>query len=347
MFPPAKGCFVEPDVTITFQALKVAHIFPDDKKRCGEIFVSDIGIPSMHIDEEKYFISLTDPSDFEPLFVKRESGLHKGNLGHALVIAGSDEKPGASILSSVSVLRSGAGLSTCVVSEKNRDLIIRSYPEIMTWNEKEFIETAEIPDEFNCVLAGPGMGTGENSKKMVKKILSISKVPVILDADAINLLKGDADILKEKREYPLIITPHPKEFSRISGKQISEILSDPVTLARDFAMEHNLYIILKGHYSLIVSPDGEVKINQTGNPGMATAGSGDVLGGVIAGMISQFKEKFQILKILQAAVFLHGYSGDIASSLKGEAPLIASDIVDNIHNAVAKINEYQSEFRLT
>ncbi|MEN8222917.1 MAG: NAD(P)H-hydrate dehydratase [Acidobacteriota bacterium] len=347
IFPPSDGYYVEPDVTVSFQSLKIAHIFPDDRKRCGEIFVADIGIPSVYIEDKKYFINLSEPSDFADLSVKRDSGMHKGNLGHGLVVAGSDDKPGASILSSISVLRSGAGLSTCVASEKNRDLIMKAYPEIMIRDEREFFKIEKIPEEYDCILAGPGMGIEENSNELIKKILSISDVPVVLDADALNLMEGNVEILKSRREYPLILTPHPKEFSRISGETISEILADPVNSARDFAMEYDLFVVLKGHYSLIASPDGQVIINQTGNPGMATAGSGDVLGGIITGMIAQFHRKFSILKILQAAVFIHGYAGDIAASLKGESPMIASDIIDNIYNAAGKINEYKSEFRFT
>ncbi len=346
-FPPSDGCFVEPDTTVTFQSLKVAHIFPDDRKRCGEIYIADIGIPSAFINDEKYFINMSEPSDFSGLLVKRVSGVHKGNFGHGLIVAGSDEKPGASILSSVSVLRSGSGLSTCVVSEKNRDLIIRSYPEIMTLNEKEFIGLEKIPEEYDCVLAGPGMGTTDKSRKMIEKLLSVSDIPVVLDADALNLLEKNIEILKNRRDYPLVLTPHPKEFSRISGIQMSEILADPVTSARDFAVKYGLFVVLKGHYTLIVSPEGQVIVNQTGNPGMATAGSGDVLGGIIAGMIAQFNKKFPIIKVLQAAVFIHGYAGDIASLQKGESPMIASDIVDNISRAVGELNEYKSEFRFT
>ena len=346
-FPPSEGIMVEPDITTTFQVLKINHIFPDDRKRCGKIFVIDIGIPEKYIRDEKYFVELSDTSGFSGLLKKRESGVHKGKLGHGLVVAGSEDKPGAALLSAISVLRSGAGLSTCVASGKNRDLIMRSYPEIMTLKENVFSEMKVIPGEFDCILAGPGMGVNDQTKELVIKIISNSSIPVILDADALNVLTGRKDILEKKRSYPLVITPHPKEFSRITGTPISEILNDPVNSARNFSIKYELFTILKGHHTLIAAPDGRVVINQTGNPGMATAGSGDILGGIITGMISQFKNDFPVLTILQAAVFIHGYAGDIAASNKGESPMIASDIVQSISDAFKSINEYRSDFIFT
>jgi len=347
IFPPAEGIIVDPDITITFQVLKIHHIFPDDRKRCGKIFVIDIGIPGKYLDDKKYFVELSDPSCFSGLLKKRESGVHKGKLGHGLVVAGSDDKPGAAILSAVSVLKSGAGLSTCVASEKNRDLIMRSYPEIMTLKENVFSEMKVIPEEFDSILAGPGMGVNDKTEELVMKIISNSSIPVVLDADALNILMGKTDILEKKRNYPLVITPHPGEFSRITGTRISEILNDPVNSARNFSIKYGLFVILKGHHTLITAPDGRVIVNQTGNPGMATAGSGDILGGIITGMISQFKNDFPILTILQAAVFIHGYAGDIAASIKGESPMTASDIVQYISDAFMNINEYRSDFIFT
>ncbi len=347
VFPPSEGVAVDPDITATFQVIKIPHLFPDDRKRCGKIFVVDIGIPEKYLKDEKYFLELSEPSSFSGLLKKRDSGVHKGKLGHGLVVAGSEDKPGAAILSSVSVLRSGAGLATCVTSERNRDLIMRSYPEIMTFREDEFSGIETIPDEFDCILAGPGMGVSEKTEEITRKIISKSSVPVVLDADALNVLMGKTNILEEKNGYPLVITPHVKEFSRITGSRVAEILNDPVNSARNFSIKHELFTILKGHHTVIAAPDGRVFINQTGNPGMATAGSGDILGGIITGMISQFKSDFPILTILQAAVFIHGYAGDIAASLKGESALIASDMVESISEAFMRIDEYRSEFTFT
>ncbi len=347
VIPPSKGICVEPDITTTFQTLKSALLFPDDRKRSGEVFVIDIGVPVKYLNDQKYFIEMSEPSSFSSLLKKRESGLHKGKTGHGLVVAGSDDKPGAAILSSVAVLKSGAGLSTCVVSSKNRDMIIRSYPEIMTVSEEAFEKTGSILNKVDCVLAGPGMGVNAQTEKLVEKIISQSIVPVVLDADALNVLGNRISILEREREYPLIITPHPRELSRISGKKVEEIVNDPVNMARDFSKKYRLYTVLKGHYSVISSPEGRIIINQTGNPGMATAGSGDVLAGMITGMISQFGKNFPIFTILQAAVFIHGLAGDIAASLKGESSMIASDILENIPDAFLSVNDFRSEFKFT
>jgi len=344
-FPPEAGTSVEPDTTITFQTLKVAHLFPDDRQRCGKIVVTDIGIPSGGVENDRYYIRLSEPELFSDLLVPRKSGVHKGDAGHALVIAGSEEKPGASILSAISVLRSGGGLSTCMVSGSNRDRIMKAYPEIMTLNRDKFETGADLPPGFNCILAGPGMGAGEGTFNLVKKVLSGSTAPVVLDADALNCLGGNAEILQSPRGYPLILTPHPGEFSRLSGLEISEILAEPVRHARDFAMKNGVFLVLKGHYTLLVSPKGQVIVNQTGNPGMATAGSGDVLAGIIAGMTAQFSGKYDLIKILAASLFIHGFAGDIAAGEKGETPLIASDIVGNISAAFGRIHEFKSEFR--
>jgi len=346
IFSPIEGIAIIPDITISFQTLKIPHIFPDDKKRCGKIYVVDIGIPNFLVDDKKYFIRLSDPSEFSSLFKKRPSGYHKGKLGHGLVIAGSDDKPGAAILSSISLLRSGAGLSTCVVSPQNKILLMKHNPEIMTLPENILTKEEINFDNYDSVLIGPGLGVDKDTSRKVDIVIKNAKSPVVLDADALNVMENNVELLKKKYQVPLIITPHPKEFSRLSGLKIEEILKNPVKYVREFSIKYNLYTILKGHHTLISSPSGEVIINQTGNPGMATAGSGDVLAGIITGLLVQFRKYFSILTILETAVFIHGYAGDIAAKIKGESSMIASDITDNIPTAYNKINEYRSIFQL-
>jgi len=346
-FSPLEGIAIIPKITISFQTLKIPHIFPDDKKRCGKIFIVDIGIPNNQITNKKYYIRLSSPNEFSSLLKKRPAGYHKGKLGHGLVIAGSDDKPGAAILSSISLLRSGAGLSTSIVSQFNKKLIMEYYPEIMTLPEQILSEEEIKLDNYDCILTGPGLGVSENTKKKVDFLISNAKSPVILDADALNILGGNMELLKKDRETPLIITPHPKEFSRLIGIGIDKILQNSIKLIREFSKEYKLYTILKGHHTIISSPQGDIVINQTGNPGMATAGSGDVLGGIIAGLISQFRKDFSIFMILEAAVFIHGYAGDIAATTKGESSMIASDIINSIPEAYKRINEYRSEFQFS
>lgn len=346
-FAPVDDNVISPDVTITFQSLKILHLFPDDRERCGKIIVRDIGIPVDLLNEKKFYVELITPEYIKTLFGKRRTGTHKGDMGHNLVIAGSAEKPGAAILSSIAALRAGAGLTTCAISPVNRDLIIESYPELMTLIYEENREILEQIDQFDAILAGPGMGTGKGVFPLVSSILENSASPIILDADAINVLGKNRELLKKKRNFPLILTPHPKEFSRLSGETVGDILNDPVRILREFSMEYGSYVILKGHYSIISTPSGRVFVNQSGNAGMATAGSGDILGGIVTGLIAQFGQKLPVEQILCGAVFIHGFAGDIAVTKKGEAGLIASDILEALPEAYLNINEFKSKFQFS
>lgn len=343
-FSPVENRTVSPDVTITFQSLKVSHLFPDNRERCGKINVTDIGIPVGLLEKGKFYIELITPGYVKDLFGKRSTGTHKGDMGHSLVIAGSAEKPGAAILSSIAALRSGAGLSTCATSPVNRDLILESYPELMTLFYEKTSDLLGRLDQFNAILAGPGLGTGENVFPLVSSIIKNSETTIVLDADAINVLEENREILRLQRNCPLIFTPHPKEFSRLSGKPLQDILNDPVRILRNFSIEYGVYVILKGHHTIVASPSGKIFVNQTGNAGMATAGSGDILGGIVIGLLAQFGHRFPIEKILCGAVFIHGFAGDIAVSKKGETGLIASDILDSMPEAFLKINDFKSKF---
>ena len=169
-------------------------------------------------------------------------------------------------------------------------------------------------------------------------------MPVILDADALNVLAGRTDLLRVRATRPLVLTPHPGEFARLVGKTVKEVQQRRLALAREFAMKHGVFLVLKGHHTLTVSPQGGVRVNQTGNPGMATAGSGDVLGGMIAGFLAQFYPKYPMDVILAAAVFLHGYAGDLAALQIGEMGLTAGNITAFIPKSVLKINGFHSPF---
>ena len=175
-------------------------------------------------------------------------------------------------------------------------------------------------------------------------LLEHSPAPIVLDADAVNVLQERREILKQERVPPVVITPHPAEFSRLSGLSKKEILADRIGVSRDFAREYNVYVVLKGHHTVIATPSGQVFLNQSGNPGMATAGSGDVLCGMLAGMISQFTGKFPLAVILQAAVFIHGYAADKAVEKVGEISLTAADIIEHIPAAIQGLDDYKSQF---
>lgn len=343
-FPPAAGVHVQARVTAALHALKMAHLNPDGNPDCGRIRVVDIGIPRDLEHGDEYFIRLTEPSDIKPLLARRPRAAHKGDFGHALVVAGSTEKPGAGILASYAVLRSGAGLCTAAVPPQNRDLSVLAHPEIMTLPYKKPDEIVARLDDFSCVLAGPGLGENPDTLRTVAALLQKVKSPLVLDADALNVLDGQAALLRGRNQRPLVLTPHPGEFARLTGKAVKEVQQDRLGSSREFAVRQGVYLVLKGHHTLTVSPQGRVWVNPTGNPGMATAGSGDVLAGMIAGLIAQYYPKHAMEVILAAAVFLHGYAGDLAAREIGEAGLTASDVIRFIPKSFLKLNGFHLSF---
>lgn len=344
-FLPGTGEHIRAAVTATFQSLKAAHIYPDGNKYCGKIRIIDIGIPKEFIDRDKYYTRLITPDSFRHLFAAREADAHKGHFGHTLNISGSLEKPGAGILSAFSVLKSGAGLCTAAVYFENRTVVVTAHPEVMPLIYKESGDLSKRLPEFNAVLVGPGLGVSESTYDIVSLMLKNAAGPVVLDADALTVLQNRQEILKEQRDIPVAITPHPAEFSRISGLSVKEIIADRIGSSRDFAREYNVYVVLKGHHTIVAAPGGDVYINQSGNPGMATAGSGDVLCGMLAGMISQFAGTHSLDLILRAGVFIHGYAADLAAGKVGEICLTATDIIEHIPDALRNLDAYTSPFQ--
>jgi NAD(P)H-hydrate epimerase len=343
-FPPEAGIHIRARVTAALHSLKWTHLNPDGNPDCGRIRVLDIGIPKDLEDNKEHYIHLAGPADFRVLLARRKAAAHKGAFGHALVVAGSGEKPGAGILASYAALRTGAGLCTAAVPPLNRDLVVLAHPEIMTLPFEKPEELSGKLNDFSCVLAGPGMGNRLSTLKIVSLLLKETRQPIILDADALNVLQGQTGLLQTSGLRPLVLTPHPGEFARLTGKTIKNVQEYRLALAREFALKHKVFLVLKGHHTLTATPEGRIWVNQTGNPGMATAGSGDVLGGMIAGLVAQFHPQQPMEMILAAAVFLHGYAGDLAAHQTGEMGLTASDIVDFIPKSVLKINGFHSPF---
>ncbi len=346
-FMTGEGVHVAADVTATFQCLKTAHLHPDGNKYCGKIEVIDIGIPRERVDNDKYYIDITTPGAFSGLLEKREVDAHKGAYGHGLTIAGSVDKPGAGILSSFSVLKSGAGLCTAAVCYENRTAAVTAHPEVMTLIYKGKDDLIPGLGPFNTILAGPGMGDNKETLEIVSALMGKAGVPLVLDADALNVLAKEMKILEAPRRFPLVLTPHPGEFSRLTGLPVTSVIKDRIGIGREFAMKYKVYLILKGHATLVVSPQGRVYVNPTGNPGMATAGSGDVLSGMITGMIAQFINKYSLDIILQGAVFIHGLAGDLAAGRVGEICLTAANIIDSIPNAFLALEADEYEFPFT
>lgn len=354
-FLPEAGVHVDADVTATFQCLKTAHLYPDGNKHCGKIAVIDIGIPWERVNRDKYDIDIITPPTFNKLLQPPAVDSHKGDYGHALTVAGSVDKPGAGILSSFAVLRAGAGLCTAAVCNENRTAAVTAHPEIMTliYKNKHDLQAALGP--FSVIMAGPGLGNNRETYEIIAMLIEQAEVPLLLDADALNVLQGKPELLEKPRRHPIIITPHPGEFARLTGYSGTEIRRARIAVSREFARRYNVFVILKGHHTILATPgtdgkqDGRVFVNPTGNPGLATAGSGDVLSGIITGLISRFIKQYELETILQAAVFIHGFAGDLAARRVGEISLTAGDIGAHIPAAFMALqaNDYKLPFHVS
>ena len=299
--------------------------------------------PELYENDPAIALSLSEPADFAGLFRPRVFDSNKGLYGHVLVIAGGRGKTGAAAMAGIAALRAGAGLST-VASAASAISAIASYaPEIMT---EPLAETdagsiamrapddpalAAITDRKTVIAIGPGMGQHPETVQFIRKFVQQSKTPMVVDADALNALARQ----RSRFEGPRIFTPHPGEMSRLTGKTIAEIQQDRIGHARAFATEHGVHLVLKGNRSVIAFPDGRVWINPTGSPAMATGGTGDVLTGMIAGLVAQFPK--QLEDALLAAVYLHGRAGELGAEALGEKSFMATDLFEFLPEAMREI----------
>ncbi|PYX29701.1 MAG: NAD(P)H-hydrate dehydratase [Acidobacteria bacterium] len=266
----------------------------------------------------------------------RQRDANKGSYGHVLVVGGSRGKAGAAAMAGFSALRAGAGLSTVATAVSVLPTVAGFHPELMTepLDETEAgtislrsLESGQIDPlvKRKTVLAiGPGISRHRDTSEFVRAVVQKLDTPMVLDADALNAFEGAATRLNG-RNRSIVITPHPGEMSRLAGMSVSEIQSDRVNVAKTFAREHELIVVLKGHRTLIASPGGDVWVNPNGNPGMATGGTGDVLTGIVAGLIAQHPRN--VLAATALAVFLHGLAGDLARETLGENSMVATDLI--------------------
>jgi NAD(P)H-hydrate epimerase len=324
---------VRADFTLSFEFPKLCFMFGENAGFVGEWSVLPIGLSKNAIRNTSTPYLFIEDSYVFPLLKKRQKFDHKGKYGHGLLIAGSYGKMGAAILGARAALRTGIGLITCQVPGCGYQVIQTSVPEAMTVTDanETFISDMEVADIFDAAGIGPGIGTDPVTQKALHAFLLNRSKPLVIDADGINILGLNKKWLNEL-PGETILTPHVKEFERIAGKTEDGYLRLEKQI--EFAAKYNCIIILKGAYSAIVTPGGKVFFNCTGNPGMATAGSGDVLTGMILSLLAQgySPENSAVM-----GVFLHGLAGDIASAKSGYESIIASDIIDNIGNAFLKI----------
>ena len=321
--------------TLTFQFPKLSFMFRESWRYTGDWHILPIGLHPEAIARTNSPYTFVQEADVFPLIRQRGKFDHKGTFGHGLLVAGSAGKTGAAILSAKGALRSGIGLLTCHIPPACRIPLLSNLPEAMVETDKhdEIITGLESTDRYHAIGVGPGIGIESETSEMFKKLLRSFRGPMIIDADALNIISSSGE-LKKHLHPGIILTPHPGEFERLAGIKASGY--DQLMLQVSLSREWKCIIVLKGACTSISLPDGRVFFNSTGNPGMATAGSGDVLTGIILSLLAQ---GYESSNAAIAGVFIHGLAGDIASETTGEEALIASDIINNIGAAFRRLKE--------
>jgi NAD(P)H-hydrate epimerase len=310
-----------------------------------DVEVVDIGMPQELLESAQTGYTLVTSDVISHLFAERKKDSHKGDFGHVIVAGGSAGKMGAGLLACRAVLRSGAGLVTYALPDTAFAKFDTKSPEIMyeplADKGKGFLTKDSAPQlkqllaGKTAMVLGPGIGTQGETKTVVHDVLAKAVCPIVLDADGLNCVADKPSVISG-RKVPIVITPHPGEMSRLTGEPTAKIQTSRMDTARQFAKAHGIIVVLKGFRSVIALPSGEIFINPTGGPAMATAGMGDVLSGVIAGFISQ---KIPVDMAVVAGVYIHGLAGDLSAKKVGERGLIASDVIANIPEAIKNIYE--------
>ncbi|MGL5563603.1 MAG: NAD(P)H-hydrate dehydratase [Tannerellaceae bacterium] len=320
---------IRANLTLTFQFPKVAFFFAENQRFVGDWKILDIGLSRDGIERAEEIGNYIEEADVARLLQPRNKFSHKGTYGHAMLIAGSRGKMGAALLSAKATLRSGAGLLTAHIPSRGESFFQTAFPECMLSLDNNDECVAMTPDLSNisAIGLGPGLGQKLFTSRVVETVIKNAKVPLVLDADALNLIAADRDFIDAVPKGS-ILTPHPIEFDRLAGDSDTSI--ERLYKAVEFAQKHQLIVVLKGANTAICSPDGIVNFNSTGNQGMATAGSGDVLTGVILGLLAQGYPPLQAATI---GVYIHGLAGDIAARTLSEESMIAGDIIDHLGKA--------------
>ena len=326
---------IKADLTLTLQHQKLSFFFPENQIFIGQLKVLDIRLSQEGIRKTDSNYTLLDENDVRSRILPREPFAHKGKMGNALIIAGSYGMGGASVLATKACLRSGAGKVTAHTPKCNYLTMQISVPEAVIQFDREETTFSEAVDteDFNAVGIGPGLGTSEQTAIAIISQLRRTQCPLVADADAINILSNHRAWLQQLPKG-IILTPHPKEFDRLEGHCTDSY--ERLMKARDLAQSLQAFILLKGHFTSLCLPDGHIIFNSTGNAGMATAGSGDVLTGIITGLLARgYKQEDACV----VGMYLHGLAGDIAARELGQESVIASDIIQHLPYAFKRLNE--------
>jgi hydroxyethylthiazole kinase-like uncharacterized protein yjeF len=347
------GAVARADAIVTFTAPRPAHIF--GALTDGPTIVAPIGSPDDAIISSLQ-INVIAARDIAPLIGPRPRASNKGSFGHVLVLGGSRGKAGAAAMAGMAALRAGAGLSTVATAISVIETVAGFHPELMTDPLEETVagtisedplQRGQLDDlvKGKTVLAvGPGISRHPETSSFVRGVVQKYKMPIVLDADGLNAFEGCAAEFKE-RPGTLVITPHPGEMARLTGLSIAAVQHDRLNVARTFARDHDLIVVLKGHRTLIAQPDGTVWVNMTGNPGMATGGTGDILTGMTAGLIAQNPDR--IAEAVIAAVHLHGLAGDVACESMGEQSMVATDLLMALPEAFRRTRQSAQDALVT
>jgi hydroxyethylthiazole kinase-like uncharacterized protein yjeF len=334
---PPNGTIARADEIITFTAPRPAHVF--SLLTTGPTYVADIGSPDEAIVSSLHLHAI-HARDFAPVVASRSPESNKGHYGHVLVIGGSVGKAGSVAMAGMAALRAGAGLSTVATPKSALPTVAGFYPELMTEPLPETdagtiatsagVRIEELLKSMTVVAIGPGISRDPHTATLVRSLVTHHQTPMVVDADGLNAFEAHTGELNGKGRT-LVITPHPGEMARLAGCSTADVQKDRLAVARSFAREHELIVVLKGHRTLVVQPDGEAWVNMTGNPGMATGGTGDILTGMVAAIIAQNPRNATMA--VCAAVYLHGLAGDAARDAIGEHSLVATDLLGKLPSA--------------
>ena len=330
---------VRADYTFTLQFPKLSFFFAENQHFVGEYHILPIGLHPAKISSTSTDYNLIDISFVAGILKNRNKFDHKGMFGHGLMIAGSCGKAGAAVLASHAALRTGIGLLTAHVPRPVADVIHASLPEAMVECDQSDLMVTEVPEpgKYDALGVGPGLGIKPNTRKGLRELFEKYKGPMVIDADALNII-ADKRELADMFGKETVLTPHPGEFRRLTGSD--EKGFGRLLLQQEFSKKHKCVIVLKGAHTSVSLPDGRVWFNSTGNPGMATAGSGDVLTGMILALLSQ---GYKASEAAIAAVFIHGLAGNIAAEKTGYESLIASDIIHNIGDSFKQLKQFKNQ----
>lgn len=328
---------IKASYTLSFQCYKLALLVQENANYVGEVHVLDIGLHPGFLNSQSFSEFFVVDNVIKQIYQRRNPFAHKGNFGHALLIAGSYGKMGAAILAAKSCLHSGVGLLTCYLPKCGYAIMQTALPEAMVMTDQNETVLSQLPEgieKYSVIGIGPGIGTAEETQKLISFIARRYKKPLVIDADGLNCLSYQKNLLNQLPAHS-ILTPHPREFDRLFGDHKNDF--ERIETARNKSRELNVVIVLKSHYSLIATPSGNLFFNSTGNPGMAKGGSGDVLTGILTALVAQ---NYSAENATILGVYLHGLAGDFAADSLGQEYITATDIISCLSQAFLQIKDF-------